>query len=862
MTSVGWSTLDVIPSVKNLRSTLERQTAADFAAAGRRGGQQFGDAAGREAAGRFKSRFSGATRDLFAPAVGVLAGAGLVRGLQSVVDTASAAQQSVGGARAVFKDYADEVIRDSKRADQALGLSSTAYQELVTVSGALLKNKGLEDFAEQSQNLIAIGADLSAQFGGPTRQAVEALNAALRGESDPIERYGITLNETAVNAVLAANGQKALTGAALDLAKTQARLKIITEQSADAQGAFAREVDTQAGASARASAQWENMRAELGAKLLPATQEFTNFLNHEALPALESTGGVVADAGRAFGDLPGPVKAATGALVAFRLAQAAGVGSAVGAGTASLSAGLDTLRLRTMLAADEYRNLRTATLQTTESAHVFTPAVGRMSASLGALRAASTGVGASLKRGLSGATALVGGPWGAAFIAGTAIVAKFWGEHREAQARIEEFTATLDKETGALTENSREFAKRQLLESGALKASQDLGLSLSLVTDAALGDAAAIQTINAQLSHFVISQQSAQAAGRGYTAAIGEQGAAANLVSEAIGGLNGVVRQGSSDAALLAAAQGSAASATAGAAGAIRNYAGDLKAARDAVQGLLDKENERRNANLGAFQDQTRLAGALADARKEAEEGKRTLDKNAEAGRENRDALAALAGAWNDSAASVKNAKGAYREMRQNFIDVAMQMGAGRVEARNLADDLLGLPKKVAPRFSTPGLDAAIAEVGRLKSELAGAQALSRIIITAQGNRNRNELSDRRFAGGGLLRGPGSGTSDSILMWGSNGEFMQRKAAVDYYGVEFMRRLNNLQIPKFAGGGPVGAVTTSTASPVLGQEIRGTLAIDRDGIAYIYGVARDTHDAAVAQSSRNARLASLDGIRR
>tara|TARA_Y100000748_G_scaffold185812_1_gene155579 strand:- start:20 stop:3115 length:3096 start_codon:yes stop_codon:yes gene_type:complete len=48
------------------------------------------------------------------------------------------------------------------------------------------------------------------------------------------------------------------------------------------------------------------------------------------------------------------------------------------------------------------------------------------------------------------------------------------------------------------------------------------------------------------------------------------------------------------------------------------------------------------------------------------------------------------------------------------------------------------------------------------------------------------------FAGGGQLRGPGTGTSDSILMWGSNGEFMMRKRAVDYYGSDFMNKLNQM----------------------------------------------------------------------
>ncbi|MFG0553981.1 DUF4214 domain-containing protein [Pseudomonas sp. yb_9] len=67
------------------------------------------------------------------------------------------------------------------------------------------------------------------------------------------------------------------------------------------------------------------------------------------------------------------------------------------------------------------------------------------------------------------------------------------------------------------------------------------------------------------------------------------------------------------------------------------------------------------------------------------------------------------------------------------------------------------------------------------------------------------------FATGGLITGPGTGTSDSILSRLSNGEFVMRAAAVNAYGADFMSQLNNLQIPAFAAGGPIVSI------PKLGQ---------------------------------------------
>lgn len=58
-------------------------------------------------------------------------------------------------------------------------------------------------------------------------------------------------------------------------------------------------------------------------------------------------------------------------------------------------------------------------------------------------------------------------------------------------------------------------------------------------------------------------------------------------------------------------------------------------------------------------------------------------------------------------------------------------------------------------------------------------------------------------ASGGPISGPGGPRDDKVLMWGSNGEFMQQSAAVDYYGLKFMDDVNNMRLPRRATGGPV-----------------------------------------------------------
>lgn len=59
------------------------------------------------------------------------------------------------------------------------------------------------------------------------------------------------------------------------------------------------------------------------------------------------------------------------------------------------------------------------------------------------------------------------------------------------------------------------------------------------------------------------------------------------------------------------------------------------------------------------------------------------------------------------------------------------------------------------------------------------------------------------FATGDMVRGPGTGTSDSILARLSNGEFVMRAAAVRHYGPDLLRQINERRFPAFAAGGEV-----------------------------------------------------------
>jgi hypothetical protein len=202
-------------------------------------------------------------------ATGVLAGlAGLGK---QAFDAASDLQQTTGSINAVFGDWALDIEQTAQTAAKGVGLSTSQYEQMAAVIGSQLKNAGMTagDATAKTQALISTGADMAAVFGGTAADAVEALSSALKGEMDPIEKYGVSLNQSAIDAQKAADGNAGLTGAADKAAQTQAILEQITAQTSQTTGQWADQAGTAAEQTQIAGAAAENAAAKLGDVLLP-----------------------------------------------------------------------------------------------------------------------------------------------------------------------------------------------------------------------------------------------------------------------------------------------------------------------------------------------------------------------------------------------------------------------------------------------------------------------------------------------------------------------------------------------------------------------------------------------------------------
>ena len=205
------------------------------------------------------------------------------------VSAAADLEQSTGAIEAVFKSGADQMKAFADTAASSVGLTKNEYQELGTLLGAQLKNGGtsIDQLAGKTNDLIGVAADLAAQFGGTTADAVGALSSALKGERDPIERYGVSLKQASIDAKAAELGFTKVGGSFDNEAQQAATLALIMEQTADAHGAFAREGDTLSHQIQVLKAHLGDFAAKAGGLVLPAVTALASAAIEHLVPAME-----------------------------------------------------------------------------------------------------------------------------------------------------------------------------------------------------------------------------------------------------------------------------------------------------------------------------------------------------------------------------------------------------------------------------------------------------------------------------------------------------------------------------------------------------------------------------------------------
>lgn len=183
----------------------------------------------------------------------------------------------------IFGKNAKAIQEWSKTAATSFGQSQTTAMNAASDFATFGKSAGLQgkELVKFSKKLTVLSSDFASFNNTSPEDAIIAIGAALRGESEPIRRYGVLLNDATLKAKAMDMGLYNGKGTLDMSAKVLASYQTILDQTTDAQGDFTRTADGLANGQRTITALWDDAQITIGEALYPAIKDMVNFLTSE-----------------------------------------------------------------------------------------------------------------------------------------------------------------------------------------------------------------------------------------------------------------------------------------------------------------------------------------------------------------------------------------------------------------------------------------------------------------------------------------------------------------------------------------------------------------------------------------------------
>jgi hypothetical protein len=222
-------------------------------------------------------------------AAGVAASAFAVKLGVDAVKAASDLSETVAKAGQIFGSSAKQVEEFAANAANALGQSKQQALDAASTFAVFGKSAGLagDDLVKFSTDFTVLASDLASFNNTTPDEAITAIGSALRGEAEPLRRFGVLLDDASLRAAALELGIVSTTKNALTpQQKVLAAQALIYKQTGDAQGDFLRTSDGLANSQRILTAQIENVKTSIGTALLPVATELFQFIGSKLIPIL------------------------------------------------------------------------------------------------------------------------------------------------------------------------------------------------------------------------------------------------------------------------------------------------------------------------------------------------------------------------------------------------------------------------------------------------------------------------------------------------------------------------------------------------------------------------------------------------
>lgn len=158
-------------------------------------------------------------------------------------------EQAVGKMEVVFEQNARNIDKWAQNSLKNFGLSRSTAIEMVADFGALFKGVGINivKTEEWSKTLVERTMDLANFYNTSVDETINALNAIVTGQTQPLRRFGINMTQATLQEYAYSKGIRKKIQDMTEAEKVQLRYNYVVEKTAMAVGTTARESDTATG---------------------------------------------------------------------------------------------------------------------------------------------------------------------------------------------------------------------------------------------------------------------------------------------------------------------------------------------------------------------------------------------------------------------------------------------------------------------------------------------------------------------------------------------------------------------------------------------------------------------------------------
>lgn len=202
----------------------------------------------------------------------------------STAESASNLAEATNKVNVVFGESAKAVLEFGASSSKSMGQANSQALEAAGTFGNLMVSMGFAEgqAADMSMQMVRLASDLASFNNTGIDEALTALRSGLVGETEPMKRFGVAMNQASLEAKALAMGIWDGNGALNAQQKMMAAYELIMADTTTAQGDFINTSDGMANSLKIASAEWENAKAAMGEEFMPIITQGAQYLADHA----------------------------------------------------------------------------------------------------------------------------------------------------------------------------------------------------------------------------------------------------------------------------------------------------------------------------------------------------------------------------------------------------------------------------------------------------------------------------------------------------------------------------------------------------------------------------------------------------